>query len=62
MNKPLVFKPWMLMSVALGAALLIFNMDPIGDMLENNFGQGADMWAINIITISAIIYTLVKRK
>ena len=52
-------KPWMWVLLLIAALLLIFNFDPVGQMLNNAFGNGADKWAINIVVIALIIYSFV---
>ncbi|MBI1866515.1 MAG: hypothetical protein HYS02_01980 [Candidatus Staskawiczbacteria bacterium] len=58
-------KPWMWILTIIAVLLLFFNIDPVGDILNNAFGKGADRWAINIVTIGLIIYILglvIKKK
>jgi len=56
-NEPFKMTWWMWVCLSIAILLLVFNFDPVGDMLENAFGKGADKWAINIIVIALIIYT-----
>lgn len=61
-EKPFQFKPWMLVVLVVAVLLLVFNFDPVGDILEKTFGQGADRWAINIVLVALIVYTFIKKK
>ena len=56
-DEPFKVKAWMWACLIIAALLLVFNFDPVGDVLENAFGKGADKWAINIVVIAFIIYT-----
>lgn len=38
--------------------LFLFNLDPVGDAAVQWFGRGADVWAMNIVLIAAIVYAI----
>jgi len=56
------FKPWMWIALLVAFLLIVFNFDPVGDVLEKVFGQGADKWATNILLIILVIYVFIKKK
>ena len=61
-QKPFEFKPWMWVALLVALLLVVFNLDPFGNGLERIFGQGVDRWAINIMLVALIVYTLAKKK
>ena len=61
-QKPFQTKPWMWICLLVTVLLLVFNFDPVGDGLEKLFGKDADKWATNILLVSLIVYTFVKKK
>jgi hypothetical protein len=55
-------KPWVLVLCLIALSLVVFNYDPIGDVLNKTFGKGADKWAVNIVIVALIIGTFFRRK
>ena len=58
-DEPFKMKLWMWVLLLIAALLLAFNFDPVGKMLNNAFGNGADKWAVNIMIIALIIYSFI---
>jgi len=61
-HQPFTLKPWMWALFFIGLAFLVLNYDPVGDLLTQRFGLGAEKWATNIIFIGLILYTFIPRK
>lgn len=59
---PLVVRPWMWISFLVAILLLVFNVDPLGDRLEQSIGKGAGRWVINLTLIGCIIYLFFLEK
>ncbi|HBK33902.1 TPA: hypothetical protein DEP34_04860 [Candidatus Uhrbacteria bacterium] len=60
---PFTFRPWMWILLFVGTALLLFNYDPVGDLLNQWFGPRAERWATNIILwIAIILFTFLPKK
>jgi len=55
-------KPWMWALLFVAVLLAIFNVDPLENALNQQFGQNADRWGISIVLIVLIIYFFVRRK
>jgi hypothetical protein len=58
------FSIWTLSFIILGAAVLVFNHNPVKGIVENSFGQGAGIKAIDIaiFTLSIILLASGKKK
>ncbi len=46
---------WVLLFV--GMTLLLLNYDPVGDLLNRQFGPNAERWTTNIILIAVVLFT-----
>ena len=55
-------KSWLITVLIIAVVLTVFNIDPVGDALVKQFGEGADKWAINIFLVAVIAYLFLKKK
>ena len=55
-------KEWWGVLVPLVALIVIlgFNYDPLGDFMERRYGASGGTWAINVILVAAIVYSLFR--
>jgi len=56
-QNPFKMTPFMWFCLAISVLLLVFNFDPVGNMLNNMFGPEAKRWTANIIITLLIIYS-----
>mgnify|MGYP001559239112 CR=1 FL=1 len=56
--KPFKMTSWMWICVGVAAALLLFNVDPVGDMLNKAFGPQTKKWTVNIIITGLLLYCI----